>query len=260
MATTTPAVRGAEAAPGAPARSAASRWWAAAVPRRPWLWLSLLLIASGWDRAAWLAASRFTSPTTERIEAGSVRGAINAAFSWRLADAAEASSYILYHAIKSFGTVWLAAAIAAWLIVRALVQPDAQRVRVALRRGVLLFVCAAGAGLAAEGLKLVFRRQRPELADGFYSFRFDNFFSASGLGLPSSHAAVAAGAAAAMWVLWPRLRAAWITIAALCIIGRVLSGAHFVSDALLGTLVGVCAARAMIALDLRNNGGRPLPT
>lgn len=258
---TTTAPGAAPTAAPAPLRapSASGRWWLAAVPRRPWLWAGLLLIAAGWDRAAWIAASRFTAPTTEALEAMSVRAVVDGAFSWHAAEAARAIAYAAYHAVKAFGTAWLAAAVAAWIVLRALVQPDAARVRVALRRGVLLFLSAASAGLLAEGLKLVFRRQRPELADGLYAFRFSNFWNASGLGLPSSHAAVAAGAAVALGVLWPRRRWVWFTLAALCIVGRVLSGAHFLSDALLGTLVGLAAARAVVALDLRNNDGRPVP-
>lgn len=234
-------------------------WWRAAVPRHPWVWVSLFVIACGWDRAAWLAVKTGTMPRIEAIEALPVRQAISMLFSWNAMEALGAAQYFSYYAIKSLGTVWLAAAVAAVVVIRPLFQADTGRVRAGLRRGVLLFLAPAVGGLAAEVLKLITRRQRPEFADGFMSFRFENFWNGSGLGLPSSHAAVAVAGAMAMSVLWPRWRWAWAALAVLCVLSRVLAGAHFVSDAVLGVLVGLCAARAVIALDLRNNRGVAVP-
>lgn len=246
-------------APLPPAPTPAPRWHAA-IPPRPLLCLAALLIACGWDRAVWLFVSRHTMPATEAIEAASLRSAIASMFSWQSGDAVGAIQFFGYHAIKSFGTVWFAAAIAACIILRPLLQPDTHRVKIALRRGVLLFLAPAVAGLVAELLKLLFRRQRPEFADGFYSFRFKDFWSASGLGLPSSHAAVAIAAALVLAILWPRHRLIWHALAAACILSRVVSGAHFASDALLGTLVGLTAAQAIIALDRHNNHNTPIPS
>jgi membrane-associated phospholipid phosphatase len=234
-------------------------WWRAAAPRHPWVWLSLLVIACGWDRAAWLGVKTGTMPRIEAIEGLPMRQAISMLFSWRAVDAIGAVEYFGYYAIKCFGTVWVPAAVAAVVVLRPLFQPNTARVRAGLRRGVLLFLAPAAAGLVAEGLKLITRRQRPEFADGFMSFRIENFWNASGLGLPSSHAAVAVAGASALAVLWPRWRWVWATLATLCVLSRVLAGAHFVSDAVLGVLVGLCAARAVIALDLKNNRGVPVP-
>jgi membrane-associated phospholipid phosphatase len=250
--------------PAAPTPSIADveagrRWWRAAVPKRPWAWLALFVIACGWDRAVWLAVNARTAPGIEAIEAMPIRQAISLLFSWQVQEAFAAAQYFGYHAIKVFGRAWVPAAVAAILIIRTLFQADTARVRVAIRRGVLLFLAPAVAGLVAELLKLVLRRERPEMADGFMSFRFENFWSASGLGLPSSHAAVAVASAAALVVVWPKWRWVWITLGACCVVSRVLAGAHFVSDVVLGTLVGLCAARAVVALDLRNNKGVPVP-
>jgi membrane-associated phospholipid phosphatase len=233
-------------------------WWKAAIPKHPWAWLALFVMACGWDRAVWLAVGAKTAPGIEALEAIPIRQAISMLFSWHVQDAVAAVQYFGYHAIKVFGRAWVPAAIAAWLIIRPLFQSDTARVRVAIRRGVLLFLSAAVAGLVAELLKLMLRRERPEMADGFMSFRFENFWSASGLGLPSSHAAVAVASAAALVVVWPKWRWVWITLGACCVVSRVLSGAHFVSDVVLGTLVGLCAARAVVALDLKNNKGVPV--
>jgi membrane-associated phospholipid phosphatase len=234
-------------------------WWRAGLPRRPWAWLSLFVIACGWDRAAYLAVKGGAAAKIEAVESLPFQRAVSMLFSWRLADALGALQYFGYHAIKSFGTVWVSAAVAAALVIGPLLQPDTTRVRAGLRRGVLMFLAPATAGLIAEALKLITRRQRPEFADGHMSFRLENFWSTSGLGLPSSHAAVAAAGAMVLAILWPRWRWVWVALGTCCVLGRVLSGAHFVSDAVLGVLAGLCAGRAVIALDLENNRGVAVP-
>jgi membrane-associated phospholipid phosphatase len=231
----------------------------AAIPRFPWLWLCAFIIACGWDRAIYLAAQATSAPTIEALEQLTPRQALALSYSWDLGDVLILGQYLAYFTVKLFGTAYLAAAIAAVIILRSFVQPDPGRVRIALRRGVLIFLSVAAGGLLAEALKLVFRRQRPEFADGYYSFRFSDWFNASGLGLPSSHAAVAVAAAAALCVLFPARRWLWILLGGLCVVSRVAAGAHFLSDVVLGALVGLAAARAVIALDLRNNAGAPVP-
>lgn len=233
--------------------------WQAARPRHPWLWLAAIVIAIGWDRAIWLAINRSAFMAIEGIEGISVRQAVDYGFSWQPGEIILALQYLAYHAIKLFGTVYLSGAIAAAIILRAFVQPDAGRVRIALRRGVLLFLSTAAAGLVAEVLKLIFRRQRPEADYGHYRFRFSDWFNASGLGLPSSHAAVAVAAALALSILYPNRRPLWIGLGGLCVLSRIAAGAHFSSDVVVGVLVGLVMARAVVALDLRNNQGRPVP-
>jgi len=110
----------------------------------------------------------------------------------------------------------------------------------ASRRGLLLFLSAAIAGAAAEGLKLAFRRERPSLTDGVHMFRpwRDQPFSTAQLGLPSSEAAVAFAAAAMLARLFPESRVLWYGLALGCALTRVASGAHFLSDVALAALVG----------------------
>jgi len=140
----------------------------------------------------------------------------------------------------------LAGYVPVWGIVAlALVLHDgAPRLRAVLRqasrRGVLLFGSAASAGIAAEVLKLVLRRERPGLADGAHVFRAwsDRPFSSAQLGLPSSETAVAFAAAAVMARLFPQGWILWYGLAFGCALTRVASGAHFMSDVVLAALVG----------------------
>ena len=127
-------------------------------------------------------------------------------------------------------------------VVLALHDPE-RGWRVLRGRGGLLVLSAGLGGVVAEGLKLVFRRLRPgEL--GEYVFRpfTERPFHSGGLGLPSSHALVAFGAAAMLSRLFPRARLLWWSLAWGCALSRVAAGAHFLSDvvvaAVLGWLVG----------------------
>ncbi|MFN7022307.1 MAG: phosphatase PAP2 family protein [Phycisphaerales bacterium] len=233
------------AAPSRPAEiNASERPPLTLEPRRmrllahPVAWLCGFIIACGWDRAVWLFVSARTRPTIKGWEESGPWSSV-----WST----------LYHAVKLCGTVWVPAAIGAIVVLRSFVQPDTARVRRAVRVGTLIFLCPAAAGLAAEGLKLVFRRRRPEFADGWYAFRFDDFWSTSGFGLPSSHAAPAVAFAVALAVVWPRHRARFGMLAGLCCVSRVLAGAHYLSDAVLGVVVGLVVGRAVVWLDMRNN-------
>lgn len=111
------------------------------------------------------------------------------------------------------------------------------------RRKVYAFlplIAAIGAGLAAEILKLLLRRERPSAHDGEYFFRAwsDRPFSTGGLALPSSHTLLAFGAAAMLARMYPRGRWLWYAVAAGCGLTRVLARAHFVSDIALAAVVG----------------------
>jgi membrane-associated phospholipid phosphatase len=108
------------------------------------------------------------------------------------------------------------------------------------RRGLLVFGCPAAAGLVADVLKLVLRRERPYFTDGVYVLRpwFKQPFSAADLGLPSGEAAVAFAAAAILARLLPEASLLWYLLATGCALTRVSSGDHFMSDVVLGALVG----------------------
>src|SRR5271168_861700 len=137
-------------------------------------------------------------------------------------------------ALRSVGywPLWIALAGALWL-------HDRDR-----RRATILAASVSIAGLLGEVLKLVIRRVRPGVYDGAYGFRpwSDHPFSSSGFGMPSSHALIAFSAAAALAALFPRATPIWYALAIGCGITRVLSGAHFVSDVVVGAILGIAVA------------------
>lgn len=133
--------------------------------------------------------------------------------------------------VMGFLPTWGAAALALFLHERG-VHPQARR------RALLLLGSPIVAGIVAELLKLTFRRERPAVLEGAYSWRpfTERTFSSSGLALPSSHTMVAFGAAWMLSYLFPKARWVWITLAAGCGLSRVLAQAHFVSDVVVAAL------------------------
>lgn len=138
--------------------------------------------------------------------------------------------------VMGFAPTWGVAALALWLHER-----PAGAERAAARAWYLLTVPLAG-GLLAEILKLLLRRERPDVLGGDYSFRAwsDHPFSTSGLAWPSSHTMVAFAAATGLARLFPRARWVWYALAAGCGVTRILAHAHFLSDVMLGALFGWC--------------------
>jgi membrane-associated phospholipid phosphatase len=135
--------------------------------------------------------------------------------------------------VMGFVPFWLAAAL-------ALALHDRTPVRHFFRaRSGLILLGAGVGGIAAELLKLLVRRLRPgEL--GEYAFRpfAERTFSTGGLGMPSSHALVAFGAAAILSRIFPRAWPVWWFLAWGCGFSRIAAGAHFLSDVVVAAVVG----------------------
>jgi membrane-associated phospholipid phosphatase len=126
--------------------------------------------------------------------------------------------------IVGFLPTWGLVALAFWL-----------EQRTNQRRGpgtALLLLAPTLGGAAAEVLKLVFRRVRPDPEAFGYLFRAfsDGPWSNRGLGLPSSHALVAFAGAFALARIFPRARWVFYAVAAGCGFTRVLANAHYLSD------------------------------
>jgi membrane-associated phospholipid phosphatase len=133
--------------------------------------------------------------------------------------------------------------------------------RAALGRGPFIAASAALSGALAEVLKGVFMRGRPDarvmhqppLPEAERTF--DHLFLPRGsvdwsdLGIPSSHTAVAFGAAAALSWLHPRVAPIMLACAMGCGLTRVFSRAHYLSDIVAGALVGWLVCGGMVWAD-----------
>ena len=120
-------------------------------------------------------------------------------------------------------------------------------------RGVLLILSSGLAGLLAELAKLLVRRLRPAEGEAIWRFRpFDeNTLSTSGLAMPSSHAAVAFGAAFIFMRLHPRMWPLWLCFGLGCGVQRVLAHAHFASDVYAAALLGYACAAGLWTIHAR---------
>ena len=120
-----------------------------------------------------------------------------------------------------------------------------------------LLGCAYGAGLAANGLKLLLSRTRPNnfnfLSDVWATFgAWCPGSSAGSIGqsFPSAHTATAVGFAAGLVWLYPRGRWLFPLFAVLVGCQRIQSGAHFLSDVLAGAALGSIIALAFLKCGL----------
>ncbi len=129
------------------------------------------------------------------------------------------------------GAVVLAVALAADLATR-------RRLPVAT---VLAAVSYAVAGGLTDGLKRAFDRPRPSLVDPAVHPLVAVPHDGS---MPSGHAATAFGAAVAASLVHPRLRLPLLAFASLVAVSRVWLGVHYLSDVLVGAVVGAAVACA----------------
>jgi undecaprenyl-diphosphatase len=102
-----------------------------------------------------------------------------------------------------------------------------------------VFVSIGGAGLTANLAKNIIGRARPKLFDSvgaldFHLFAFDPDFAS----LPSGHATNIFAFATVIGILWPRGRVLLYTLAAWIAASRVLIGQHYVTDVVLGAILG----------------------
>lgn len=141
--------------------------------------------------------------------------------------------------LRSMGFLptWLLMALAWWLQVR---EPAKRRTG-----AWLLVLGPALGGLAAEVLKLLVRRLRPDPEQFGYAFRSfaDGLWSNRGMGMPSSHTLVAFAGAFALARLFPRARWVFYALAAGCGLSRVMATAHYLSD----TVVAACVGWGVVA-------------
>jgi membrane-associated phospholipid phosphatase len=111
------------------------------------------------------------------------------------------------------------------------------------RRMLYLFSSVAVSGLVTDVIKWLMGRWRPKLfiPEGLYGFEFfgRGYEQTS---FPSGHATTICSLALALSLLYPRLRWVWIIIALLVCMSRVVIGAHYMSDVIMGAYVGIFTA------------------
>lgn len=113
---------------------------------------------------------------------------------------------------------------------------------VAVRVG-FLFTAIAAPGLFTTVIKRLIGRARPfvgEQADPFLYLPL--IWKAAYASMPSGHAATAFAAAVAFGLLWPRLRAPMFLYALVIAASRVVLDAHYLSDVIVGAIVGTIGA------------------
>src|SRR5260370_27915762 len=117
------------------------------------------------------------------------------------------------------------------------------RIRAAARIPALLFSAVAVSGITVDLLKVIVGRPRPKLffSAGNYEFSWIGL-SADHWSFPSGHAATAAAFATALWCLWPQPVLFYVIGAALVAISRVVMGAHYLSDVVMGAFIGLLPA------------------
>lgn len=125
---------------------------------------------------------------------------------------------------------------------------SAERLRQASIVPAFLFAAVAVSGMLVDLLKVVFGRARPKLlfAAGNYDFTWLGL-QADHWSFPSGHAATAAALATGLWCLWPRPIACYIAFAVLIAVSRVITGAHYPSDVVMGACIGMVATRCVAA-------------
>jgi undecaprenyl-diphosphatase len=122
----------------------------------------------------------------------------------------------------------------------ALTMEMRQRVALAGHRLVFFFGSIAGSGLITDLFKRLIGRARPIMLvrEQFYGFRPFNF-DAAWQSLPSGHATTAAALLTVLVLLFPRGKVLWIFLYIALMVSRCMVNAHFLSDVLAGSCVGI---------------------
>lgn len=164
--------------------------------------------------------------------------------SWCLADHCPGEIVRFLKVIEPFGNGF-----GVLVIALAVYQLDPRR-RPRLAR---LLSMSLGAGLLADGFKMLVARTRPRMFDfhGGVAESFGRWLPlldepSGGQSFPSAHTATAVGLAIALGWLYPRGRWLFGALALLVACQRIESGIHFASDTIVGGAIGVFVAVACL--------------
>lgn len=147
-----------------------------------------------------------------------------------------------WRGLWAYGRLWVWVGVSVVVLGRAMVRGEVRNRAMILALAPL--AAAAFAGGLADSLKPFLCRMRPEhaVAPAVYTFVefLKNFPNGSGLGLPSSHAAVSMGGAVALLRMFPRFGWVAVGLALGTCASRVMVGAHYPSDVYVGAWIGAC--------------------
>lgn len=123
--------------------------------------------------------------------------------------------------------------------------------------GLNYFLALVFSGVLGHLIKTLVGRQRPHVSDVFDShifapISFDSYYQS----LPSGHAQVVFCSATMLAFLWPRNSLPIYIVAAILTFSRVVVHAHFLSDIMVGGLVGHLGALWSVALVQKYGSGQ----
>jgi undecaprenyl-diphosphatase len=130
------------------------------------------------------------------------------------------------------GALWLVVGLVAWFF-------GGEPLR---KRTLYAAPAVAVTAVVATALKYLVRRPRPQDQVGFYSHKADRY------SFPSGHAARMAAIASAVGHFDPSAGAIGYLLAILVGLCRIAVGVHYLSDVLVGLLLGTCGACGVIRL------------
>lgn len=105
---------------------------------------------------------------------------------------------------------------------------------------IYLFCAVAISGIIVDIIKIITGRFRPKIyfKDGLYGFDFFHR-NYEYLSFPSGHSATVLSAMVAFGIFWPRFRIYFLFAGIVIALSRVIITAHYLSDVLIGSFIGV---------------------
>jgi membrane-associated phospholipid phosphatase len=102
--------------------------------------------------------------------------------------------------------------------------------------------------VSAYSLKFLLGRARPFLyfSEGLYGFQFLEFLNASKHSMPSGHACIIAATMTSIAYLEPRVKLLAYSLSLLVAASRIILGAHYFSDILVGWLLGHAIVKILV--------------
>lgn len=111
-----------------------------------------------------------------------------------------------------------------------------------------IFVALSATGILSQIMKISFGRMRP-----LHYYRYDRHdygfawfeFGGSFQSFPSGHAVTIATLMAALYFIWPRYLALYLVLGTVMIAARAMETAHYISDVMIGSYIGIIGAAWM---------------